>query len=71
MDFVDNSTDLEQRFNDLAVEAIRAQTPRKIAYSGTCYNPNCGLDVHEPRIFCDANCRDEYDEIKRLRKLNG
>jgi hypothetical protein len=71
MDFIDNSIDLEQRFNDMAVEAVRARATRKVAYSGTCYNPNCGLDVEHPKLFCNKSCSDEYDDVNRIRRLNG
>lgn len=36
-----------------------------LLYSGSCYN--CLEPLAHPDRFCDADCRDDYEKIKRSR----
>lgn len=38
--------------------------------TGHCRNPHCGEKV-EGRNFCDVFCRDEFEELQRLRAIQG
>lgn len=68
MDFTDVGTLATEVATANAVELARQQTV-VLAVTGHCRNPNCG-DKCETR-FCNASCRNEWEKIQRLQRLNG
>lgn len=61
---------LVDTLNEAAVRNIR-QAARKSAlpYTKHCYY--CDDDVAQPLVFCDANCRDDWEKEQRLRRNAG
>lgn len=62
MDEFDRASELEQRERDACVAAARNR--RGLLPCGFCYN--CEEPLPAGRLFCDTECRDDYE--KRVRK---
>jgi hypothetical protein len=55
------------RFIEASLKQAQAQAiASKLPFKGTCYN--CDAELAN-RNFCDTECRDEYEEIERKRKI--
>lgn len=69
MDFTDIGTKAtEAATADAVARAMQAQGP-SLAATGYCRNPACG-DECETR-FCCASCRNAWDNIQRINRING
>lgn len=68
MDEFDRASALEQKERDDAIAATLANKPN-LPPTGYCYY--CSEPVRAGHRFCDALCRDDYDEEQRLRKLGN
>lgn len=68
-DDIDASVALEERFHAMNLERASAMSKVRTGPvpNGTCYNPRCGDDVPEGRAFCDADCRDTWEQMRKLR----
>lgn len=56
MDIIDNAAATEELHRTLALKAIN-RGPQVVA-TGRCLN--CGEPTPEPRRWCDADCRDDW-----------
>ena len=66
---------------DRAEEKIESQIECGIAHArfllarnslvpcGTCYW--CGTGLHAGDLFCDADCRNDYEQDKKMRQIKG
>lgn len=65
-----DEADLAQQISE---QIIELQTTRMVVKhiepSGFCYN--CDADLATPRLFCDADCRDDYELRERMSLQNG
>lgn len=43
------------------------QAPQEIQSKGACHN--CGESVSGGSLFCDSDCRDDWEKIRRNTKL--
>lgn len=68
MDFTDIGTIATEAATANAIELARTRGT-ELAATGHCRNPNCG-DECEAR-FCSASCRNEWDSLQRLQRING
>jgi hypothetical protein len=68
LDQFDRASALEEKERNDAIAAARADKEH-LPPTGYCYY--CGEGVRGGRRFCDAHCRDDYDEEKRLRKMGN
>jgi hypothetical protein len=69
MDRIDEAQDLTDRVTENHIKYIRAKVGKSLLHSGFCYY--CYSDVHSPHIFCDLDCRDDYEREQRLNKIQG
>lgn len=65
-DFFDDASDLEALHRDMAIKAVRDQSPLK--FSGHCLY--CNEIVNQGR-FCSSECREDYEMEQKFRKLTG
>ncbi len=68
MDFTDIGTLATEAATAAAVEEARQPTT-VLAATGHCRNPRCG-DKCETR-FCNASCRNEWENLQRIQRMNG
>ena len=59
MDIYDQATVREEQERDIALRTIRSRN-RELIHSGTCHN--CVAEIPAPKIFCDAECRDDWQK---------
>ena len=57
-DEIDMANDRAQMDLDLALACARRHEPQLIAV-GFCYN--CHETLADERVFCDGDCRDDYE----------
>lgn len=57
-DDFDRASDLEQQQRELALRQARGQPTMPAV--GACYN--CGEDLPPGRLFCDKDCRDDFEK---------
>lgn len=58
--------DLEQQTIELHFQQAMHQSKKKVVTlqpTGECYN--CDEKVEIDKLFCDADCRDDYEKRKR------
>jgi hypothetical protein len=48
---------------------VQRKANRTLLYSGFCYY--CYERVHSPHIFCNNECREDYDKEMRMNQING
>lgn len=67
METFDLASELEQKHTEAAIAAVRSKAGAPtMPYNGVCYY--CEEHVPSPRVFCDAQCRDDWEyERARLR----
>lgn len=61
----DLATEHEQRERDILLAQHKARAAEALKPIGTCHN--CELEIDEG-LFCSAECRDEWDFIKKMEK---
>lgn len=62
-DVSDARTEAESGF---ALAVIRAQLAvREHEPNGVCHNPRCAGEVDPGKLFCDATCAQEYEQVKK------
>jgi hypothetical protein len=64
MDVFDQATHQEEMMRERAIEAALNPPPPMQAV-GKCYN--CGEKLRRPKLFCDADCRDDWQRRQRNR----
>lgn len=61
----ENQLEEVEHLVSVASQAVKNQT-----VTGICRNPHCG--EHVPgRNFCDSHCRDDYERLMKLARING
>ena len=65
MDDVDLTNDRLEKELDLAIKASKKKTPK---HTGYCLY--CNAEVKE-RAFCSAECREDYEQEERIKKIMG
>lgn len=61
-DIADKANDLVAMNDELALRGVRNKIT-KAEFTGFCLN--CDEVVEEPRRWCDADCRDQWERRKR------
>lgn len=56
-------------FTEERLSAFRSKVHQSLTPVGSCYY--CEEDLPPGRIFCDAQCRDDYEREQRLRRMHG
>lgn len=69
-DPVDRAVLEQQRLLERQLEAAKkaASAPRLVS-TGHCHN--CSERLGDSRLFCDADCRDDFQLRQARRKVNG
>ena len=67
MDDTDRATEREEKYRDLALAAARSAP--LLPATGHCHW--CDASVSGESHFCDSDCRDMYDNAKRMERING
>ena len=62
MDIYDQATVREEQERDIALKSIRSRH-RELQHVGACHN--CEAVLEAPKIFCDADCRDDWHKRTR------
>jgi hypothetical protein len=57
MDIFDQATEQEEMMREHALQAALNHAPT-IQAVGKCYN--CNEKLRRPKLFCDADCRDDW-----------
>lgn len=68
-DFADVAAEREQLDTARAINAARCRSPSEPVAGGRCYN--CDAPVGAGLVFCDADCRDDWQARKRLEAVHG
>lgn len=66
-DFADLAAEREQLDTAHAIAAARTRSPAEPLPCGQCHN--CLEPVPDGAAFCDADCRDDWQQRKRLRGI--
>ena len=64
----DVADDANERAEQFLQVALKNRTHRSLSPTGFCFYCN---ELIGQRLFCDAECRDGYDEERRLRAIGG
>jgi hypothetical protein len=57
-DIIDKANDLVEMTEKFALESLRSQKPKAL-FTGFCLH--CEIVVEEPKRWCDADCRDQWE----------
>lgn len=67
---LDKASEYEQKMLSAALQNQLAKgAVRQVAPKGFCYN--CGEQLVGEAVFCDDDCRDDYQYIQDRRKVNA
>lgn len=66
-DIYDQASEQEQQDRDLAIAAQRKRT--NLLPTGSCYF--CDSLLRDGVLFCDADCRTDYERTEKARIRNG
>lgn len=69
MDDVDVASNKSQERNDDLINSIRAKAANNLLFNKVCHY--CDNLVISPKIFCDADCRNDYDREKKMMAIKG
>jgi hypothetical protein len=69
MDKIDEAQALIENVTENRITRVRSRVGKTLLYSGFCYY--CYERVHSPHIFCDLDCRDDYEREQRMNKIEG
>lgn len=69
MDKVDEAQGLTENVTENRISRIRSRVGKSLLFSGFCYY--CYESVHSPHIFCDLDCRDDYEREQRMNRIEG
>jgi hypothetical protein len=61
-DPIDEGSDTAQLFLDVAIRNASVVAPR-LPFTGGCHY--CGDPVERPALFCNNECSDDYDYLKK------
>jgi len=68
-DPVDHSTEVEERMLEYEIQRVRQQAKMSTPYTGACHF--CGSEVSEPKLFCNSDCREDWEHLQKMKKING
>ena len=68
MDDADRAKEVEEIPIALAIAAARAE-PDPLPACGVCYY--CDAIVPPGCRFCDSDCRDDHERLRRVQAING
>lgn len=68
-DPVDHSIEVEDRLKDYEIQRVRNQARINTPYTGMCYF--CGSEVQEPKLFCDVDCKTDYEQLQKMKRIAG
>lgn len=69
-DILDQAADLTERERTYLLEEHRKRVENsRIKAKGSCYN--CEEPLEADLIFCDIDCRDDYEYVMKRRKVNS
>jgi len=70
MDDLDFVQDAEAENMARAIQAVRNRARSStLLFSGSCYY--CDTPVKSPHVFCNTECRDDWEQEQRLLRMNG
>jgi hypothetical protein len=69
MDDADVASNKSQQRNDDLINNIRIKAASNLKFAKVCYY--CDTDLVSPKIFCDADCRNDYDREKKMAAMKG
>lgn len=69
MSTIDQAIESQETLTGFTIEAIRRNAKRSLLFSGHCYY--CDEVVGSPHLFCDLDCRDDWENEKRLKEIAG
>lgn len=69
MDKIDEAQGLTEDVTQNHISRIRSRVGKSLLFSGFCYY--CYESVHTPYIFCDLDCRDDYEREQRMNRIQG
>lgn len=67
-DEVDQAFEAEQEFIKHSLKHSKVGG-RRLAATGRCHN--CEEPLPSPELFCDVDCRDDYDLREKMQGING
>lgn len=65
-DPVDKASQVEEEMRQRSIEAARTQQVR-VKPTGYCHN--CAEAVEQPKLFCDPECSEDYERVKRAERM--
>jgi len=65
-DLIDAAQDADARNREACIREV-PYTHQRVQPTGYCYN--CGDHTHS--LFCDADCRDDFEKRQRIGKIGG
>lgn len=66
-DPLDYASEITQRETEARIAAVRDSQEQNLRNKGACYN--CDEPIEE--LFCDEDCRDDYEWREERRRANG
>lgn len=63
MDELDIATDRAELEREYLLLAVRRRQSRSLLPLGECYH--CGEEVERPRLFCGADCAEQFEARRR------
>ena len=67
-DLIDAAQDADARNREACIREV-SFTHRKMSPAGECYN--CGTHLSAVTLFCDADCRDDFEKRQRIGRIGG
>lgn len=68
-DDLDRAQEASDMLTDASIRNIRNNTNRGLKPTGLCYY--CESDVNSDKLFCNVECRQDFEQEQRLRKIAG
>lgn len=68
MDIIDHTDEMMEQLTTARIAEIRSVRPGLIA-TGRCHN--CDETLPPAHLFCDADCRDDYEKVQAAKQRKG
>jgi hypothetical protein len=69
-DSADHAVEVEDRLKEYELQRIRQNRAKSgLPFCGACYY--CSTEVSQPRLWCDAYCRDDFEREQRILTMSG
>lgn len=66
-DWTDNASETTEFFEKVALQNIKQVVP--LQPKGACHN--CDFKLEAEHLFCDADCRDDWEREQAAKRRNG